>query len=350
MTTELISLSGTPEEIGFQHGQLLSDQIHRNIDFYKSIFLKSFGDESQILSAARHFKESIQAYNPNFVIEIDNIALGAALSEPLWLYAINSRTELSMLNGLQECTAIVCPNKNLLAQTWDWAQKLEENFFIMKITFPDGHQILQLSEAGMVGKIGLNNRGLGVTLNYLYDEHVDFSTVPIHILLRQVLESRTLGEAQNAARRSGIGKASNLIIAGSGKAVDIEFAGDRMGFHEIEGESYVHTNHFLHAKPPNIINEESFQNSDTRRNTAMKNLENSSIYTPKKLIEVLSDQTNGTKAILAKYKPDPEGLLGDYGTLATIIMDLQERTMLVRKGNPKNNAFSMNTFDEYRLN
>jgi len=82
----------------------------------------------------------------------------------------------------------------------------------------------------------------------------------------------------------------------------------------------------------------------------MKNLENSSIYNPQKLIEVLSDQTNGTKAILAKYKPDPDGLLGDYGTLATIIMDLQERTMLVRNGNPNNITFSMNAFDEYHLN
>ena len=115
-------LSGSPEEIGCQHGQLLAEQIHRNIDFYKSIFLKSFGNESQILSAARHFKESIHAYNPNYVLEIDNIALGAAISEPLWLYAINSRTELSMLNGVHECTAIVCPKKGLLAQTWDWAQ------------------------------------------------------------------------------------------------------------------------------------------------------------------------------------------------------------------------------------
>ena len=82
----------------------------------------------------------------------------------------------------------------------------------------------------------------------------------------------------------------------------------------------------------------------------MKNLENSSIYNTQKFMEVLSDQTNRTKAILAKYKPDPEGLLGDYGTLATIIMNLQEKTMLVRNGNPNNSAFSMNAFDEYRLN
>lgn len=350
MNVKAISLSGTPEEMGWQHGQLLAEHIHRNINFYKSLFLKNLRYKSQILRAAKHFKDSIQAYNPKLVLEIDHIALGASVSEPLWLYAMNARTELSMMSGLHECTAIVCPKNNFLAQTWDWAQQLESSFFIMKITFPDGHKILQLSEAGMVGKIGLNNQGLGVTLNYLYDEHIDLSSVPIHIVLRQVLKSRTLEDAKNAARKSGIGKASNMIIAHSGKAVDIEFAGNLMEVSEIEGESYVHTNHFLHAKPPNIVNEESFLNSVTRRTAAMKNLENSSIFGSEILIEVLSDQTNRTNAILSKYKPDPDGLLGDYGTLATIIMNLQERTMLVRKGNPNNRTFSMNAFDEYRLN
>jgi isopenicillin-N N-acyltransferase-like protein len=349
MSIKTISLSGTPQEIGFQHGQLLADQVHHNIEFYKSLFLTTFGDESQILNAAEAFKESIRGYNPDYILEIDQIASGAGVSEPLWLYAINARTELSMLKAVHECTAIVCPKKDILAQTWDWAQKLEGNFFLMEISFPDGHKILQLAEAGIIGKIGLNNQGLGVTLNYLFDEHVEFSTVPIHIILRRVLESRTLEEAKNTARKSGIGKASNLIIAGHGQAVDIEFAGDLMEIYEIEGEVYVHTNHFLHAKPPNIVNEESFQNSVTRYTTAVKRLKNSSPFDAQKAIEILSDQTSGKSAILARYKPDPQEMLGDYGTLATIVMDLGKRSMLVRMGNPSNQAFAIDAFVEYRL-
>ena len=199
MTIKYISLSGSPQEIGFQHGELLAEEVHHNVDFYRSMFLRNIGDEIRILSAARQFKASIRAYKPDYVTEIDHIALGAGVLEPLWLYALNARTELSMVNGLQECTAIVCPKNNLLGQTWDWAQMLEGKFFLMEITFPDGHKILQLCEAGMIGKIGLNNQGLGVTLNYLYDEFIDFSTVPIHILLRRILESHTLEEARSAA-------------------------------------------------------------------------------------------------------------------------------------------------------
>lgn len=347
MSIKTISLSGTAEEIGFQHGKLLSVQIHRNIDFYKSIFLNNFGDQSQILRAAQHFKERIQVYNPNFATEIDHIALGAGISEPLWVYGINSRTELSMMTKAQECTAIVCPKKRLIGQTWDWAQKLEGNFVIMKISFPNGHKILQLCEAGIIGKIGLNNNGLGVTLNYLFCEGTEPSTIPIHVVLRQILESRTLEDAKNAVRKSDSGKASNIIIAQLDKAVDIEFAGNIMEFYEIDdGEIYVHTNHYLHTNAPILADEESLLNSNTRFNTAMKSLGNPSTCDSRKMIEVLSDQSNGTNAILAKYKPDAQGMLGYYGTLATIIMDLRKRTMLVRKGNPSNTSFSMKAFDE----
>jgi isopenicillin-N N-acyltransferase-like protein len=349
MTVRLISLSGTPDEIGYQHGQLLREQIHQNIAFYQSVFLKNIRDKPQILQAARRYREAIRAYNLNFNLEIDHIALGAGVTEPLWLYALNARTELSMVEGLQECTAVVCPKDGLIGQTWDWAEKLEEKFFLMEISFPDGHKILQLSEAGIIGKIGMNNQGLGVTLNYLYDPHTDFSAVPIHILLRQVLECCSIEEAKNAALRSGIGKASNLIVAQSDQAVDIEFAGDGMEIYEIDDGYYVHTNHFLHAKPPDTSNEESFLNSYTRRNTAMKILENSSIYYPQTLMDVFSDQTNETNAILAKYKPDLDDMLGDVGTLATIIMDLEGRMMSVRTGNPNIRSFSMNAFVEYHL-
>jgi isopenicillin-N N-acyltransferase-like protein len=349
MTVRLISLSGTPDEIGYQHGQLLREQIHQNIAFYQSVFLKNMRNKSQIMQAALRYQETIRAYNSNFNLEIDHIALGAGVSEPLWLYALNARTELSMVDGIHECTAVVCPKSNLIGQTWDWADQLEEKFFLMEISFPDGHRLLQLSEAGIIGKIGMNNQGLGVTLNYLYDPHTDFSTVPIHILLRQVLECRSLDEAQSAAQRSGIGKASNLIVAQSGQAVDIEFAGDGMETYDIEEGCYVHTNHFLHAKPPDTSNEESFLNSDTRRKTAMKILDCSSIYDLQALIDVFSDRTNENNSILAKYKPDLDDMLGEVGTLATIIMNLEERTMWIRTGNPNNSRFSVNAFEEYHL-
>ena len=220
-----ITLSGSPEEIGLQHGRLLSEQIHRNIEFYKPIFLANLGDEAQVFQSSERIKEHIKAFNPDYVTEIDHLALGADVSEPLWLYALNARTELALTKQSDECTAMVFPQHKIIGQTWDWAQPLEDNSVVMEIQFPSGHKILQLTEAGIIGKIGLNNRGLGLTLNILWLRDRELSGVPIHIVLRAVLESQTLDDARQAINRSGGGNASNIIAAQAGRAFDVEFAG-----------------------------------------------------------------------------------------------------------------------------
>ncbi len=44
-----ITLSGSPEEIGLQHGKLLSEQIHQNIEFNKPFTLGNLGDKPEIM-------------------------------------------------------------------------------------------------------------------------------------------------------------------------------------------------------------------------------------------------------------------------------------------------------------
>jgi isopenicillin-N N-acyltransferase-like protein len=39
--------------------------------------------------------------------------------------------------------------------------------FVQKIIRPDGHQLIQLTEPGILGKIGMNSAGVGVCLNIL---------------------------------------------------------------------------------------------------------------------------------------------------------------------------------------
>jgi len=162
-----VVLSGSPEEMGFRHGELLSEQIRRNIEFYKPILVANLGDEAAVLRATEHIKEHIHAYNPNYITEIEHIAMGAQVSEPLWVYALNARTELALSMKTNECTAIVFPQQGIIGQTWDWARPIEDDFVMMELQFPSGHNILQITEAGIIGKIGLNSCGLGQTINIL---------------------------------------------------------------------------------------------------------------------------------------------------------------------------------------
>jgi isopenicillin-N N-acyltransferase-like protein len=344
-----IRLSGTPEEIGFHHGELLAEQIHHNIDFYRHLLLSNFGLEDQVLQETRLIKECITEYNPEYIKEIDHIALGAKVLEPLWVYALNARTELALSRQDGECTALVFPQQSIIGQTWDWSQSLSDSFVIMQIDSPSGHKILQLTEAGIIGKIGLNNQGLGVTLNILWTRDLVLRGVPIHILLRAVLDSRSLEDTRVAVNRSMSGKASNIIVTQAGSAYDVEFLGDHTFTFDINQPAYVHTNHYIHPDDPALHIETESESSEIRHNKAISEFGGLEYFNIEEMISILSDRSNGEKSVLAEFKPDKQTEMGYCGTLATVVMDLDNGSMLVRKGNPSIPEFSVDSFSEYRI-
>jgi isopenicillin-N N-acyltransferase-like protein len=79
----------------------------------------------------------------------------------------NPKPKLMSSDGPNECTSLFCPTNGILAQNWDWDKTLESLMFVQKITRPDRHQLIQLTEPGILGKIGMNSAGLGVCLNIL---------------------------------------------------------------------------------------------------------------------------------------------------------------------------------------
>ncbi len=342
-----IRLSGSPEEIGLQHGEKLAEQINHNIEFYKPIFLANLGTEAKVLQETVRIKERIRAFNPNYIREIDHIALGAKVSEPLWVYALNARTELTLTQQYDECTAVVFPRQKILGQTWDWAQALEDNFVIMEICQPSGHKIFQLTEAGIIGKIGLNNYGLGVTLNILWVKDQLLSGIPIHILLRTVLESQTLEGARYTINRSLNGKASNIIVSHAGRAFDVEFFGDETIFYDIEEHAYSHTNHYIHSKKSLCIDETDRTNSIARHKKALEEFSKLEHFSTQEMISILSDNSCGESSIMASFKPAAQIEMGYSGTLATIVMDLENKSMKVRKGNPSSRFLNLNSFEDF---
>ena len=66
-----------------------------------------------------------------------------------------------------ECTTLAFKNQRILGQNWDWESDIEELAVILDIETEDGHRILTMTEPGMIGKIGMNNHGVGVGLNFM---------------------------------------------------------------------------------------------------------------------------------------------------------------------------------------
>jgi isopenicillin-N N-acyltransferase-like protein len=324
-----LTLSGTPHAMGLKHGKTLSREIRLALKYYKSIFKLP---EFRLLELGEYYLGLISAYKNEYALEIAGIAEGANI-DTRWVAVLNARTEIlsyRYANCPLECTALFSKSTAILGQNWDWAKVLEDLVVVMKIVTPGGLAIRMLTEPGIVGKIGLNSAGLGVCLNILTINR-PLKGLPIHIVLRSILESKSLDQAREVIAQAGNGKASNILVGdASGGYFSVEFAGYENVFLDDTAEIMLHTNHYLH-KPINLPGNPEFASSYAREHTARQQISSLNGLNKGEMTEILSDKSNPDYPILRSYCADAN--LQELGTVCSIIMDLRERDMYIRKGN-----------------
>ena len=331
-----VTISGTPKARGLKHGEYLSREIRLALKYYKSIFNLP---EFRLLELGEYYLGLISAYKKEFAQEITGIAEGAGI-DSRWIAVLNARTEILSYrdsNAPMECTALFSKSTALLGQNWDWAKVLEDLVVVMKIVMPEGPVIRMLTEPGIIGKIGLNSAGLGVCLNILTINH-PLKGLPIHIVLRSVLESSTLDQAREAVAKAGYGKASNILVGdASGDYFDAEFAGDENVFLDNTAEIMLHTNHYLH-KSINLPGNPEFASSYAREELASHRISTLNSLNKGGMTDILSDKSNRDYPVLRNYSADAN--LQELGTVCSIIMDLKARDMYIRKGNDVKGEFT----------
>jgi isopenicillin-N N-acyltransferase like protein len=311
----------------------LKDRIEKSLMFYKKIWKAS---EEKIIEVTQPFKIAIKNSLPHYADEIRGIAEGAEIHED-WIYALNSRTEvLWILNKIftQECTSIYFRENSILGQNWDWAEELESLVVIMRINYPE-YSILQMTEPGIIGKIGFNSYGIGVCLNILRYDATPHG-VPIHVLLRLLLDSKSIVDFLQKVEPFKFGKASNMLIGDDqGNHQDLEFAVEKFFMLDNQGDRIFHTNHYL--KEVINIDPIEFDSSFARYDRGSELLFNvsSTIDGMKKL---LSDTGNSELPICRLYIPDD--VIDNAGTVCSIIMDLPSKVMHITKGSPLNTDYS----------
>ena len=329
----VIKIQGAAEDLGKQHGTLLKERIHLTIEFYQNQFQLP---EQQILGIAAQFRKSTEAFREDIFIEIEALARAAEV-DPLWIYALNGRTELLNLNPM-ECTTLVFRKQRLIGQNWDWHSELEELAVILDIEKEDGHRILTMTEPGMIGKIGMNHYGVGVCLNFMTIENYQPSGVPMHVLLRSILDSKSVNEAQTLIQPHLRGKVGNILISnGTGDIVDLELAGDEFFSIPVD-DLFVHTNHFLTKVDYDL---KLFPSSAGRYNRAKELLSQLEVPSIDSMKNILKDRENGDTPICRTHFSHP-WLMDDTSiTVTTIIMDLKNLQFHITRGNPVDNPFTV---------
>lgn len=116
-----------------------------------------------------------------------------------------------------------------IAQNWDWQVGQRDNLIILHISSPSPASasytaglpdIAMVTEAGIIGKIGLNAAGVGVCQNAIRARGVDVASgrLPVHLAMRRVLESRSRKEAVNELKRTGVAGSVYLLIGDGGSS------------------------------------------------------------------------------------------------------------------------------------
>ena len=253
------SRQADPAARGLGLGRRHRDAVGATVAAYERLFGAVCGlGRAQVGALGRQVGDGLAEALPEAVAEIAGIAQGAGVAEEL-LLAANARTEILAGGGSPECSVVgVLPpraaGEMVLAQNWDWHPDLAGSLVLWRVTEPGDRSFTTLTEAGILAKIGLNDRGLGLCLNILgcsLDGGV--GGIPIHVLCRLILQRA--GDVAGARRILAGAEATasscfSVARAGPEGAEMASLELSPAGVEAIDPEAGVllHTNHFL--RPP----------------------------------------------------------------------------------------------------
>ncbi len=334
-------LSGSNREIGHGHGSLFADRIRRSWEVYKVIL---GGDETYIQDRAKSFQAAISDYEPRYADEILGIAEGASI-EPWKIFALNARTEIfrdvARAKQANECTSLYFRKTAILGQNWDFEEQLEPLMLLLELRPTDRPAVMMMAEPGIIGKIGFNNCGVGVCLNILSCPS-EMSGVPVHVLLRRVLDSENFDEAVRAVDVDSVRSASNLLIADDkGSAVSLELAGPTRGHYVPDTDVLFHTNHYLELSVEDNASDSSHARCQRMQQLASAQTE----FDTAAMKAILLDTENKELPICREYVPDEDPGFTASGTNCSIVMELKQRVMHITPGNPLRHSFESHSLE-----
>jgi isopenicillin-N N-acyltransferase like protein len=352
-----LELQGTPKEIGKLHGSLGKKEVHHSLETYEKLF---FGYKQiswkEAKELALHHLHAIEKYDEDLLEEMQGVAEGSGVTFEDIL-ALNARSEIALAGYKGSafsdgCTAIaVYPpltKETIIGQNWDWKARQKDSLLLLSINQSSMNKpnILMITEGGMIGKIGMNSMGLGICFNALLTDKKS-DEVPIHLGLRGVLNSFTLGEAISKIKHGQMASAASFLFGiderkgqDSGMVFNFEVSPFEIDPVGDDSGKLVHTNHILSSelkKNLRDMNEFKFDDSMIRKRRAeqllVQTISSNKPITEESFKSWLSDRFNEPNSI-NHY----ENMLAPehrrMETVFSVIMNLTKHKMLLCIGKP----------------
>jgi isopenicillin-N N-acyltransferase-like protein len=297
---------------------------------------------------------------PRLADEMGGVAEGSGLAT--WqIGALNARTEIfaacaprsaevSGVSGVSRVSGVECSTSVHLppgggpprtVQTWDWHDRLRDGMLALAYEARPGHQVRTFTEFGILAKIGLNERGIGVHFNILsHAADNDDIGVPVHLVARRILdEAGTIDDARAIAGSARTSASTAITVvgfeAGRADAVCLELSPAGLGeIHPDPDGALLHTNHFLDAR---LARDERLPDADdSRSRLALLRERRPSLRAldlTDRSLAMLSHAENGA-AICAHPAPGATPTTERWETLITISLDLKTKHIHFHEGGP----------------
>jgi isopenicillin-N N-acyltransferase like protein len=343
------SASADPAQRGEAFGAAHADRVATTVERYEALF-RHLAGARDLRTLGEQALGAIGAFWADGEAEIRGIAGGAGL-EPWRLGMLNARTEVLAALGIaakSECSTVVSLREPapVTMQTWDWHDVFADSWLCWTIEHPDGRVVHTVTEYGILGKIGVNDRGVGIHINILGHEHDGRGTigVPVHVLVRSILDrAGDIGDAVALAGSARCSASSVLTLVGASEdgsaAVCCEQSPDGPQFVLPDDGLLLHTNHFL--DPQLAVRDTAPRkgpDSYVRLDVLRRALRHGGVPSdPDALRARMASHVGGAGAVCCH--PAADAGLGDrWQTLATVALDVRGGGLLVRRGGPCDDA------------
>lgn len=233
-------VSGTDYEIGFQIGQKFKEYLSKIIGKYDKVVNK-------VYDKIKHLEQKCKILLPNCLDEIYGRADGANISRDSMLLLFFPE----IFKQIDGCTTVILKKDNgvLFAHNEDQNNCTNENTALIKYIYKDKFIIAHTRADRLAGSaFSFNSYGLLISSNYVYGESLNLENLSRYIVVRDVINSKSIEEAKQKLKIYDVASAFslNILNMNTNEVVNVEKDIHDVYITDIK-DKYARSNHF-HAK------------------------------------------------------------------------------------------------------
>lgn len=333
----VVDVSGSPREMGRQHGEQRRDIITSEATEGVDRFAQERGiTRDAALQLVCRFERQYRDFAPHLIEEMVGVAEATGLIFPEVLY-LNTRYDLGSLPS--QCTSFAvgaeaAANGGTIAgQNKDTAPASADRMYLLRTNPTSGDRVMLLTYAGEVGHIGMGLRGIAVFGNSLYVRERPFGGTQ-NLVRRLMVEQESLEQCEAILRRLGTSAPGNWMVGErNGRVADFEVVGHR--YRRIDGGRGIiaHANHIVHS---DLLDDEVYprrQVESMPRCERLRSLLDASAghLTTEHCLMALRDHVHEPHSV-CRHGGSVHG--SDIQTTSSLVADLAEGVLWLARGHP----------------